>query len=58
MPAVNLPRPAPEYILEPTERAAPADRDAQAVSALGIGDGLNEQLHVAIALVRILTSDP
>ena len=58
VPALDLARPAPEHVLEPAERAAPVDRDCQAISALGIGDGPDEQLHVAVGLVRTLTPDP
>src|SRR5664279_369876 len=48
VPAVQLSRPAGEGVLEPAERPATLDRDAQPVGPVGVGDGVDELGHVPV----------
>src|SRR5207249_6786827 len=55
--SVRAPGEAREHVLEPAERSLACDRDIEQLPQLGVGDGPDEFLHVAVALVRVLRLD-
>src|SRR5438067_1115513 len=56
-PAFALLGVAREHVLESAERSLACDRDIEQLPQLGVGDGPDEFLHVAVALVRVLRLD-
>src|SRR5438132_3839650 len=56
-PAFALLGEAREPVLEPAERSLACDRDLEQLPQLGVGDGPDEFLHVAVAFVRVLRLD-
>src|SRR5438309_2333038 len=53
-PAFALLGVAREHVLESAERSLACDRDIEQLPQLGVGDGPDEFLHVAVALVPVL----
>src|SRR5438132_7690872 len=56
-PAFALLGEAREHVLESAERSLACDGDLEQLPQLGVGDGPDEFLHVAVTLVRVLRLD-
>jgi hypothetical protein len=58
VPSLEFAGPTCEDVLEPAERAAPFDRDGQAVGVARVVHGGDEQFHIPVGIPRPLAVHP
>src|SRR5947209_2369544 len=56
-PSVQLIRSASEDVFESAKRPSAVNGDLQSVGLVGIGEGVDEELHVVVAVVRAFAVD-